>query len=112
MQVSPNNPTMTNLTVTIQVQVKDTGEVKSSRKREGGQDLPSGGLVQENHALLVEALRSECYVMMLSKLSLGSDPESITVQSLHGEVLHHLNDAVARLLPEVLVETRRRTLGN
>lgn len=103
---------MTNLTVTIQVQVKDTGEVKSSRKREGGQDLPSGGLIQENHVLLVEALRSECYVMLLSKLSLGENPGEITVQNLHGEVLHHLNDSVARLLPEVLVETLKRTLNN
>ncbi len=104
------NPTV--LTVTIQVQVKDTGEVRSSRQREGGQNLASGGLVQENHALLVEALRSECYLMLLSKLSLGVEPENITVQNLHGEVLHHLNDTIARLLPEVLVETRKRTLGN
>jgi hypothetical protein len=97
-------------TVTIEAQAKDTGEVRSSRKVQGAEELPSGGLIQANHVILVEALRSECYLMLLSKISLGDSLEKVTPKSLEGEVLSHLMESIRRLLPEVSAETIKRTL--
>lgn len=97
------------ISIAVEVQVEDTGEIKTTKKIQGGQDLPSGGLVHANYALFLEALRLECYVMLLSKLSLGENLEDITPQALNDQVSAHLMDSLNRLLPEVSRETLERT---
>ena len=97
------------LSITIEVQVEDSGEIRSSKKIQGGQELPSGGLVHANYALFLESLRLECYVMLLSKLSLGENLEDVSPQTLNDQVAAHLIDSLNRLLPEVSKETLERT---
>lgn len=99
---------ITPLKVVIEAQVKDTGEIRSSRKTEGGDSLPSGGLVQTGHVLFIEMLRSESYLMLLSKLSLGAEPGEISQKALEDLVMSHLMGNLERLLPAVVEETLKR----
>jgi hypothetical protein len=101
----------TKFSITIEVEVKETGEVRSSRKIIGGEDLPSGGLIQANHVLLVEALRSESYLMLLSKLSMGDKIENINPEALNRVVYSHVQETISRFLPSVSEETLIRSKG-
>jgi hypothetical protein len=47
---------------------------------------PSGGLVQVAHALLIEYLRREAYVMAITMISQGRDPKGITTRDLEERV--------------------------
>ena len=98
----------TQMTLIVEARVRDTGEIKTTRKVVGGDSLPSGGLVQAGHALFVETLRSESYLMLLSKLSLGGNLESISPKELETLVFNHLVENIQRFLPEVSMETLRR----
>ena len=88
--------------------MKDTGEVRSGKKVSGCESLPSGGILQVNHVLLIEALRSECYVMLLSRLSMGDSLEKVTAKALGEQVNLHLMETFKRILPEVVAETLKR----
>ena len=46
------------------------------------QEWPSGGLVQIAHAMLVEYMRREAYVLAISMLAQGEEREDITPQKL------------------------------
>lgn len=98
-----------NFSVLIEAQAKETGEIRCSKKAIGCEGLPSGGLVQVNHVLLIEALRSECYVMLLSRLSLGESLSEITPKTLAEQVDLHLMEVLKNILPEVAAETLKRT---
>lgn len=46
------------------------------------QEWPSGGLIQIAHAMLVEYMRREAYVIAISLLAQGEEVEDITPQKL------------------------------
>lgn len=46
------------------------------------QEWPSGGLVQIAHAMIVEYMRREAYVIAISMLAQGTKPEEITREVL------------------------------
>jgi hypothetical protein len=66
-------------------------------------EWPSGGLVQTSNALFVEALRQETYVMAMTLISRGAEPENMTAKDLADRVrmqvlrtLDHIGLGVAR----------------
>lgn len=94
--------------VRIEAQVRENGEIRCSHKIIDGGELPSGGLVQAGHVLLVETLRAESYLMLLSKLSMGEEFSQITPKDLEGLVSTHFMQNLERLLPAIAQETLRR----
>ncbi len=99
---------MPSFKIQIEAEVRDTGDMRTTRQVSGGEDLPSGGLVHVGHALTVEALRAECYLMLLSKLSMGDSFESITPKEIEDLTARHIMSTMQRLLPEVAKETLKR----
>ena len=101
---------MNSFKIIIEAQIKDTGDLVLTRRTEGGDSLPSGGLVHAGHALFVEALRAESYILLLSKLSMGAEPGDISKKVLQDLVTSHLMGNMERFLPLVVDETLRRVL--
>lgn len=93
---------MKNFKILIEVEVNDDGEVRSHHRPLSSDDiqimtsLPSGGLVQVSHAMTIEALRREAYMMAISLMSSGTNLEDIKVSD------------VDKLLKTQLLETSNR----
>ena len=96
--------------VTIVVEIKhkpSDGSILTSRRLSSEEDLKilsswtSGGMVQATHALFIESLRSEIYLMLISMLSQGgTNISDVTASTLESKVLMHLNEDLKRsLLP-------------
>ena len=103
----------TNFDIVVRVSLRESGEIKTHREVRPAEgvsldDLPSGGLVQITQALIVEALRAESYVMLLSKLSLGDKFEEITPSDLDAMTRSQVLKVLDALGPLIADETLRR----
>ena len=71
---------------------------------------PSGGLVQTSNALLLEALRQEAYVMALTMISQGKEPDDLTAEDLSErvrvQVLRMLDHVTEGIAEETLAKLR------
>lgn len=66
---------------------------------------PSGGLVQTSNALLLEALRQESYIMALTLISQGKNPEDLTAEDLSERVQLQLSRMISQVAGGVAENT-------
>jgi len=100
--------------ILVEVQLNEEGEVKSSHRpltpadQEEMSSWPSGGLVQVAHAMLIETLRRESYLMALSHLSLGNPVGEMTRVEVEGLTRAHIAKMVDHFVGPAADEAMQR----
>jgi hypothetical protein len=68
---------------------------------------PSGGLVHVAHALFIEMLRRESYVMAISRLSTGIPEEELTAKEIEDLTRAHIAEMVDQFAAGAAEETMK-----
>lgn len=90
--------------IVVEIQMNDEGDVKSAHRPMSPEDKaemdswPSGGLVHVAHAMLIETLRREAYLMAISQLSTGSAPDGLTSKGVGDLTRAHIAEMVDRFV--------------
>lgn len=104
--------------IVVEIQINEEGALKCAHRpltpedRAELESWPSGGLVHMAHALLVEALRRESYVMAISHLSVGNSFEDLTAKEIEDLTRAHIAEMVDTFAPTIAQETMQRLTGS